>query len=409
MGSAVPTTTSAGRRYQALDLMRAAVVAGLILHHTALIFDPGDYYVNNRPPSASMTIFVFFTKLWGMPLLFLIAGGSVWHSLGSRSTGPFVRERLSRLLLPLAVGLVLVVPPQIYYSMRAHGQDPGSYWEFLGQFFKLRDNVFETAHLWFLAYLLLYSLLLLPVFLLLRRGSMRWALDRVAAHGQRPWGILLLALPIALLEASLGIWGPGGWNSYAYLFFLFLGFLLSADRRLGDAIRQRWKQALVVGVSVLPALFVIAHFDLGGAGRVLGSDYQPWSVVWRLLRATAGVAWTLAIFGFITRLLGRPPAPSAATPPAAARAPANRLLRYANEAVLPFYILHQAPIVIIGFYVVQWRVGFLAKYVTISVASLACTLLLYDLCVRRTSFTRALFGMPRTKPEPAASVSLDLR
>ena len=71
----------------------------------------------------------------------------------------------------------------------------------------------------------------------------------------------------------------------------------------------------------------------------------------------------------------------------------GRVLEYANEAVLPFYVIHQTVIVIIGFHVVKWAAGVAVKYFTISLASVAMTVLLYDVFVRRINITRFLFGM----------------
>jgi hypothetical protein len=71
----------------------------------------------------------------------------------------------------------------------------------------------------------------------------------------------------------------------------------------------------------------------------------------------------------------------------------DRSIRYANQAVLPVYVLHQTVIVAIGFYVVQWEMTTLAKYLLISFTTLLATLVLYDLGVRRTAVTRVLFGM----------------
>ena len=71
----------------------------------------------------------------------------------------------------------------------------------------------------------------------------------------------------------------------------------------------------------------------------------------------------------------------------------DRIASYAKEAQLPFYILHQLPIVVIGFYVVQWEGNALVKYLVISLSSLIATLVLYDLGVRRIRLTRFLFGM----------------
>ena len=71
----------------------------------------------------------------------------------------------------------------------------------------------------------------------------------------------------------------------------------------------------------------------------------------------------------------------------------KRAARYAKGAQLPFYVLHQLPIVIVGFYVVQWEVNAFVKYVVIVLSSLAITLLLYDIGVSRNKITRFLFGM----------------
>ena len=71
----------------------------------------------------------------------------------------------------------------------------------------------------------------------------------------------------------------------------------------------------------------------------------------------------------------------------------NKVLQYANEAVLPFYVLHQTVIVAIGFYVIKLSISLLIKYVVISTASLLATLFLIEVIVKRTSITRYLFGM----------------
>ncbi len=76
----------------------------------------------------------------------------------------------------------------------------------------------------------------------------------------------------------------------------------------------------------------------------------------------------------------------------------DRVSAYAQEAQLPFYVLHQTPIILIGYYVVQWNVNALVKFLLISLSSLVITLVVYDIAVRRTAVTRFLFGMrPRSR------------
>jgi glucans biosynthesis protein C len=409
------TTTTGSPRRQDLDLMRAVVVGGLIFFHTARIFDPLDFYVKDQPPNLPLTLFVLFAGLWGMPLLFVVSGLGAWYSLRSRTATGFVRERLARLLVPFLVGLLVVVPPQVYYQLRFQNQDPGSYWQFLRDFFQVHlglkfpwfvrpddpPDLFEPAHLWFLYYLLVYSLLLLPALLYLRGGG-RQLLEQLASFCARPWAIFLLGLPVAVLEAALGTEESGGWNRYAYIPFLLYGFLLAADPRFGEAIRRHARAALLIGAPAMVVLLGLGFYVSQVAGRDPAVAYDGWSVVWRFVKGIGAWAWIVAIMGAATSVVRRRPrqsVPAAASQPRpAGRAnggPTRRdqVIRYANQAVLPVYVLHQTVIVVIGFYVVQWQVGALVKYVVISLASLAATLVLYDVAVRRTALTRLLFGM----------------
>jgi hypothetical protein len=81
----------------------------------------------------------------------------------------------------------------------------------------------------------------------------------------------------------------------------------------------------------------------------------------------------------------------------------NSFLRYANEAVLPFYVLHQTAIIIIAFYVITWPLGIMPKYLIVSSTALVTTILAYDLLVRRINPTRILFGMRPLKAAPRPS------
>ena len=71
----------------------------------------------------------------------------------------------------------------------------------------------------------------------------------------------------------------------------------------------------------------------------------------------------------------------------------NRFLAYANEAVLPFYILHQTVIFIVGFFVIQWSSGIATKYLMITIVSFAVIMAIYEILIKRVSIVRSLFGM----------------
>jgi glucans biosynthesis protein C len=76
----------------------------------------------------------------------------------------------------------------------------------------------------------------------------------------------------------------------------------------------------------------------------------------------------------------------------------NPALKYSNEAVLPFYILHQTVLLVVGYFIVQWAIPDVLKWVLIVVISFASIMGLYELLIRRHNFMRFLFGM-KTLPK----------
>ena len=76
-GAASGPPSRAARRPE-LDVMRALVVAGLVVFHSAVVFAAGAcWFVRDPGPSAGFTVFLLWGSLWGMPLLFLVSGMGV--------------------------------------------------------------------------------------------------------------------------------------------------------------------------------------------------------------------------------------------------------------------------------------------------------------------------------------------
>jgi hypothetical protein len=67
-----------------------------------------------------------------------------------------------------------------------------------------------------------------------------------------------------------------------------------------------------------------------------------------------------------------------------------------NELVLPFYILHQTILIIIGFFVVQTSLEITEKYFLITFLSLGLIIILL-LLIRRENTLRFAFGMRKTE------------
>ena len=399
-----------GRR-QELDLMRALVVAGLVVFHSAVVFAAGtSWFVNDPRPSRGFTVFLLWGSLWGMPLLFAVSGMSARHAMRTRSRAAFARERLARLLVPFAFGLVVLVPPMFYIERLGQPAFHQPYWRFWLSFVNVPaiarellprgswtsgGTSFDPAHLWFLYVLLLFTLALLPLFTYLSGPQGRLLTSALAGFAERHAAVVVLAAAMPMM-AGEAAFGPdvntGGWERTVYLFPFLYGFLIASDPRLEDALRRsRWPALAVACVATGPLVSWAGALSRSGTG--LSGRVPPG---WSALQGLAGWAWIVAIIGFAGFITTRrrPLQARTDTPPAAAPGPRwQRAARYGNEAVLPFYLLHEPVIVAAAWFIVRWNAPVLLQYAALVAGSFAATLALYDQAVRRFWLSRLLLGM----------------
>jgi surface polysaccharide O-acyltransferase-like enzyme len=413
---AQPPTTSAPARRAELDLMRALVVAGLVVFHSAEVFAVGTrWFVNDPRPSIGFSVFLLWGSLWGMPLLFLVSGMAARQALHVRTAGAFVRERLGRLLVPFVTGLVVFVPPMFYLARLGKSGFHEPYWRFWLRFIDPRAiasgllvhgswSEFDPAHMWFLYVLLILSFLLLPAFLYLRRPQGTRLMARLAEFADRH-GILAVfaaATPIVIVETAFGPdVNTGGWERLAYLFPLLYGFLIASDRRWGAAFR-RARLAALAGAVAATVVLIVRVGSLGESAANLSNGGVP---ALSALQGVAGWLWVASILGFSESLMARRRSQSLTVPclPSARAEPRwRRATRHANEAVLPFYVLHEPVIVAAAWIIIRFDAPSVVKYVALVIVSFTGTLLLYEMLVRRFRITRLLFGMKPASHESRA-------
>jgi glucan biosynthesis protein C len=404
----------ANRRAE-FDFIRAFVVAGLVIFHSAIVFATGaSFFVKDPSPNLAFTFVTGWGSLWGMPLLFVVSGMSVRYALQHRSAAAFVRERAARLLVPFLVGLALLVPPMFYLEQLGQPGFHEPYWRFWQHFFNLNELVpglftrgswgpgvgFDPAHLWFLYCLLVFSIALLPLFLYLRRPGGARVVEQMAEFTERHGLVVLFTatIPLALVEATFGPdANTGGWERVAYLFPLLYGYLIASDRRFESALQRARRPALACALVATAALYASAAI-LAASGTDVLTGVSPG---WDALQALAGWAWIVSIMGFAVAVSHRRDhqlvlIQSKGTAPLEPWW--RRGAQYANEAVLPFYVLHEPVIVAAAWVIVRWNAPVVVKYVLLVIVAFAGTLTLYEVLVRRFPITRLLFGMkPRAQ------------
>lgn len=382
-----PPTQATARRHD-IDWLRILAVLLLIPFHSARVFDFVEpFYVKNGQISTALTFFIGFVNPWHMPILFLLAGAATWFALDVRGGAGYAMERVKRLLIPLLFGVLVIVPPQAYFARLFHGSYRGSFLDYLPYYFTPHQAdtdytglVFTNAHLWFIRDLFVYALVALPLFLYFKRD--RRIVSWLAGLCERRGGVFLAILPLWLLGSLTEV---AGTELFRDLILFILGFLLMADSRFFDAVKRHKLAALIAGLATMPLYLAIA------AMQIEFVDNSPEDILFYTLRTINTWLWLVAILGYGQSLLNF----------------TNRLQRYLNEAVYPFYILHQTVIVILAYYIVQWDVNLWVKFPVLAISALATTLLLYDVVVKRTNVTRFLFGMkPLKRPASVAALPL---
>jgi glucan biosynthesis protein C len=404
--SPAPTTSAAGRpaaksvRLHYLDWLQVVSVLAVFLFHAVHPFDDlFDWHIKNAEPSTLVNFFIGFFAPPGMPFFFTMAGATSWFSLQRRTPGRYVRERVTQLLIPFIVGVIVLTPIQAYYELTHRGWwTGGSIVQFVlsaearTYFFsefhaiKLGPQIFSALgyHLWFVGFLFAYALLALPIFRWLKRDSGARFVAALARLAERPGGLLVFVIPLALVRFLLQPSFPAehDWADFGYTLLSFIsGYFLMADKRFMRAIRRDWKLHLVLGIACTLFFFSTAAgvpvFEWIASPGTLGF-YVSWTVF-----GVNSWCWTMFIFYIGMRYLDF----------------ASTWLRYLREASFAFFWVHQPVIIFIAFYAVQWEVSLWIKLLVVVIGSLAGSLALYELLVRRIGPVRALLGMKAQQRE----------
>jgi glucans biosynthesis protein C len=354
--------------------------------HNARFFDEfSDWHVRNAATNMGASALVAFMGQWMMPLFFLISGTATYYALKNRSAGRYSLERLLRLFVPLIFGMLVIVVPQAYYEALYHGAEvTGNIFQIYYLYLTEVLPGIPTYHLWFLLDLFIFSLIFLPLFIGWGKGK-PGILDRIAYWIHKPYLVIpLLIIALSILDVFIfpdGYWGnrdTGNWSILAYGLFFISGYLIFADSRIMDSVKKyAW---VFLGVAVI-ALTLLLVFFLDTMIDLRASFGSPSYSAAMFVQSVSTWSWLLAILGLAAKYLNN----------------SSRFLTYANEAVLPFYVLHQTLIITIGFYVVQWNTGVGLKYLVITSTSFIAIMAIYELLVRRFNPVRVLFGMKLKK------------
>jgi hypothetical protein len=392
-GTAISAARSA-RRYD-IDALRVFAFSLLILYHVGMFyaFDRG-WHIKSAYQSDWLNIPMDFTSQWRMSLLFVISGLAVSFVWGKYSAGRFAARRIWRLLLPLLFGMVFVVAPQPYIEAVSKGIIAPGFLNFMGQYLTFQDFpgdawageeiiTWTWNHLWYLPYLLFYSLVLIPVakFLDGPGAGLRRGFQKLRG----PWLVIVPIIPLMIYgnfvypkfpyisHALIDDWYA---HSMYFSFFLF-GFLIGRSDGLWKELARIRKLTLAAAIAMNVLLATQDIWAGDDADGLLGQATIANIYLNRWL-------WIITILGWGHHWLNRP----------------MRWLPYATQAVYPWYILHQTLTVVLGYNLAKLALGPVVEPILVLGLTLIGCWAGYEYVIRRIPVLHPLFGVGANVPPP---------
>jgi peptidoglycan/LPS O-acetylase OafA/YrhL len=347
-----------------------------------MIFNTWGWHIKNDKQYGGVLLNIMtFLHYWRMPLLFLISGAGTYFALGKRTSGQYLGERFKRLIIPFLIGVFTLVPVQVYLEKSSQ------YTSLLDFYPHMFDGIypegnFSWHHLWFIVYLFVIALLISPFLTFFRSSRFSKFTRLVEKIVIKPFALNIVIIPLLLSQIVLRQFFEvdthdlvSDWASMSfYIIFFMSGFILLPNRIIVEAVRKQkfWYLAEAISVTII----MLKAPQLAGSERTAEIIRDISSIF---------VAWTCGVtaIGFARQYLNFD----------------SRLRKLANEAIYPFYLLHQPVIVISGYFMVGWDIQVIWKVVFITLTSFTLTTACYWFIIRPVNLFRIIFGMKMVRKE----------
>lgn len=368
-------------RLSELDWLRVILIFAVFLHHVCMPFNGDGWHIMNSESSKLLDDIMVYFEQFRLPILFFISGVGSVILLSKVSAKKFTLDKVTRLLIPLLIGSLLIVPPQTYIENIDKFQ---SYWQ---AFPKLALN-FETNHLWFIEYLFVFALLAIPLNFLLHSRLGSSVVSSVEKLAKFKGGLFLLVVVLISVKIYFSLMFPSDDNkienlssSMYYFVFFISGMIFIRNNNIWQAIReQRLCNLIILSLSTI---IFYAYYYSPDLSEYLSLDAR-WSIWWLVCCL---VAWSalLTILGYAQYYLAKTP----------------KWLHLSNELIYPFYIFHQTVIVVIGFYVITWQTSIPIKIMSLFGLSFIVTSLICFYIIKSFNVLRFMFGLKANKAKVA--------
>lgn len=282
-------------RLAGLDTLRGGAMLLGILLHASMAYMPTRighmlWPVMDEPTSWICDVIYWGSHTFRLPLFFFLSGFFAEQVYQARGVRAFVEQRVRRLAVPYAVGLVTILP--LVFVVWSTG------WIIAGRCSleqilnplvpfdpELQANYFNPAHLWFLIDLMVFSAAYLGM-------RLEWPGEASLEHSQRlwrhhPWRTpLLLSAPAAML-----LWGNSApvtefHNSFLpeasrllyYGLYFSVGTQAYRNRDAFYVATRRWATYLFGAVSAVTVSLLLVKSEVAGTAGLWHRGLFAWSV-----------------------------------------------------------------------------------------------------------------------------------
>lgn len=388
---------SKNERKHYIDWLRVLAFGLLFLFHSWRPFDHFPWHIKNEEQNFIFDMLTMFTHGWRMFLIFLVSGAGTWFALRSRKKA-FVIDRIKRLIVPFIFGILLIIPPQRFYEWIMFADFSGNYLDFLIIYpsQQLDANMGSSlllwfghlgTHLWFLPFLFVMTLFVLPLFKKIQKGQLKFSwLKRIM---QSNYGVFILVLPMILARVVLKPIYPEytDWaDFFVYLFPFLYGFLFMSDPEFINIIKKKTYLFLVVGLLSSIYFLYTGSQNPENVQEYLHPSFSLYHIEISIVSMLIAYSWILFFLGFFAKHMNFK----------------HSILVPANISILPIYVLHQSLIIVFGYYIVGLELSTFTKFISIACTAIPASIVLYKL-IQTNTILRFLFGLKiKQKKQPDA-------
>ena len=259
------------QRQYFIDWLRIGLIISVFFFHVGMIFRPENWHVNSKVTFEFLDPIMSWLHVWRMPLLFLVSGVGTYYALGYRTTKQYIKERITRLYIPLTVGFFTLVPLMVYVERIPKY---ASFLEYLPHMFDggpYPVGNISWHHLWFIVYLLVISLLISPFINYTRGQHFNRLRERLIGITSKTMGLNWI-LPILILSqlvlrqyfpnSTHALFNDWAYFTYYVLFFISGFTLFTSDKLINALARQRrlyFYQTMVCTIAYFATIYLIEN------------------------------------------------------------------------------------------------------------------------------------------------------